>query len=156
MHILDYDGGLVDASCIAVIAALQHFRRPDVSVKGEDVIVYTLTERVPVPLSMLHHPLCVTLSFFDRGDVALVDTTLVEQQLCEAEMVVTANKHGEVCQVAKLGGAPTDAVELLRWFEVALSKVRELDKLICSALEQDARRRNVGGIVSELSAENER
>ena len=156
MHVLDYDGGLVDASCVAVIAALQHFRRPDVSVEGEDVVVYTLSERVPVPLSMLHHPLCVTLSFFHGGDVVLVDTTLLEQHLCEAEMVVTVNKHGEVCQVAKLGGVPTDAVELLRWFEVALSKVRELDKLISIAIEQDARRHNVGGMIAELTAENER
>ena len=153
---LDYDGGLVDASCIAVIAALQHFRRPDVSVEGEDVVVYTLTERVPVPLSMLHHPLCVTLSFFHEGAVVLVDTTLLEQQLSEAEMVVTANRHGEVCQVAKLGGVPTDAVELLRWFEVALAKVRELDRLISSALKQDAKTRNIGSMIAELSAENKR
>jgi hypothetical protein len=29
-----HDGGLLDASCIAIIAALQHFRRPDVSIAG--------------------------------------------------------------------------------------------------------------------------
>ena len=156
VHVLDYDGGLIDASCIAVIAALQHFKKPDVSVEGEDVTVYTLAERSPVPLSMLHQPLCVTLSFFHGGDVVLLDTSLLEQQLSEAELVVTANKYGEICQMAKLGGAPIEALTLLNYVEVALGKVKELDQIVSTALEQDAKRRNTGRMMAELSAENER
>ena len=156
MHVLDYDGGLVDASCVAVIAALQHFRRPDVSVEGEDVTVYTLAERVPVPLAMLHHPLCVTLSIFEGGEIVLVDATLQEQQISEGEMVITANKHGELCQIAKLGGVPTDALVLLGCVEQAVGKVSELSKIMSAALEQDAKKRNAGGMMAELSAENER
>lgn len=37
VHFLDHDGGLVDASCVAVIAALQNFRRPDIEIRGEEV-----------------------------------------------------------------------------------------------------------------------
>ena len=153
---LDYDGGLIDASCIAVISALLHFRRPDVSVIGEEVTVFTLTERVPVPLSMLHHPLCVTLSFFHDGAVVLVDATLQEQQLSDGEMIVTANKYGEICQIAKLGGVPTDALTLLNCIEVAMRKVVELDKVIASAFKQDNKQHNYDIIEKELRAENER
>ena len=153
---MDYDGGLIDASCIAVTAALRHFRKPDVSVQGEVVTIHTLAERVPVQLSMLHHPFCVTLSFFHNGEVVLVDATLLEQQLCEAELVITANRHGEICQIAKLGGVPVDALTLLNYAEVALGKVRELDHIVSTALEQDAEKRNVGGVMTELSAENKR
>lgn len=64
MHVLDYDGGLVDASCASIIAALQHFRRPDVSIDGENVTIYAPAEREPVPLSLVHHPICVTFSFY--------------------------------------------------------------------------------------------
>ena len=156
VHVLDYDGGLVDASCIAVIAALQQFRRPDVSVEGEDVTVYTVTERVPVPLAMLHHPLCVTLSAFDGGEIVLVDATLQEQQVSGGEMVITANKHGEVCQIAKLGGVPTDALVLLGCVELAVGKVSELSRIVSAALEQDAKKRNSDSMMAELSAENER
>ena len=53
VHFLNHDGGLVDAACVAVVAALHHFRRPDVSVAGERVTIHTLAERVPVPLSIL-------------------------------------------------------------------------------------------------------
>jgi len=37
VHFLDHDGGLVDAACVAVVAALSSFRRPDVEVRGEQV-----------------------------------------------------------------------------------------------------------------------
>ncbi|RQM06054.1 hypothetical protein DH86_00002378, partial [Scytalidium sp. 3C] len=36
VHVLSHDGNLIDASCIAVIAALQHFRKPDTSIEGEN------------------------------------------------------------------------------------------------------------------------
>lgn len=146
----------MDASCIAVIAALRQFKRPDVSVEGEDVTVYTVVERVPVPLAMLHHPLCVTFSFFEGGEIVLVDATLQEQRISEGEMVVTANKHGEVCQIAKLGGMPTDALVLLGCVELALGKVSELSKIVSAALEQDAKKRNAEGMMAELNAQNER
>ncbi|KAA6414243.1 MAG: exosome complex endonuclease 2 ribosomal RNA processing [Lasallia pustulata] len=156
VHVLDYDGGLVDASCIAVIAALRHFRRPDVSIEGEDVTVYTLVERVPVALAMLHHPLCVTFSFFEGGEVVVLDATLQEQQMSEGEMVITANRHGEICQIAKLGGVPTDALALLRCVDVAVAKVRDVSKAITGVLEMDAKEQYLGGMTAELSAENDR
>ena len=37
VHFLDHDGGLVDAACVAVIAALAVFRREDVEVRGEEI-----------------------------------------------------------------------------------------------------------------------
>lgn len=48
VHFLDHDGGLVDAACVAVIAALCAFRREDVEVRGEEVeIVYPQFSWVP-------------------------------------------------------------------------------------------------------------
>jgi exosome complex component RRP45 len=156
VHVVDYDGGLTDASCIAVIAALRHFRRPDVSIEGESVTIHTLAERVPVPLSLLHYPICVTFSFFHGGETVLIDATLQEEQLRESELVVTLNRHGEVCQIAKLGGAPVDALTLLQCTNDALVKVQEISKYITSRLEEDQTRKNIGGLIAELSAEHER
>ena len=156
VHVMEYDGGLVDASCIAVIIALQHFRRPDTDVQGEEVTVYSLSERTPVPLYILHHPLCVTLSFFHGGEVFVVDANLHEQQVSEGEMVVTANKHGEVCQIAKFGGIPTDALMLLRCVEAAVERVTHLDKIVSDALREDGMRRTPKGLLLELSAQNAR
>lgn len=43
LHLLNHDGNIIDAASIAAIVALCHFRRPDVSVQGEEV---TLVSRM--------------------------------------------------------------------------------------------------------------
>ncbi|KAK9460126.1 ribosomal protein S5 domain 2-type protein [Lipomyces oligophaga] len=69
VNFLDHDGGLLDAACLAVSAALLHFRRPEVSIVGtgtkREVIVHPISEKVPVPLAVLHAPICTTFSFFN-------------------------------------------------------------------------------------------
>jgi exosome complex component RRP45 len=157
VHILSHDGNLVDAACISVIAALQHFRKPDTSTEGETVTVYTLAEREPVPLSLLHFPLCVTLSFYgETGETTLLDVTLLEEQLRDGCATISMNRHGEVCQIAKLGGVPIDAVMILHCTNAALVKVREISKVIADRLALDAKKRDQGGMMAELSAENAR
>ena len=87
----------------------------------------------------------------------LVDATLQEQQCSEGEIVISANPQGEVCLVQKGGGGEVDALVLLRCINLAVGKVKELGKVIDKVLEEDARRRDKGGIMSrELRAENER
>jgi exosome complex component RRP45 len=155
VHVLDADGGLVDASCIAIMAALRHFRRPDVSVDGEDVTIYTMAERVPVPLSIMHTPVCLTFSFFNDSDTVLLDSDHREEQVSEGTMVLTANDF-ELCQIAKLGGISVDPLALLQCTNIAVSKAKEVDQLITMRLKEDATKRDVGGLLAELSAENER
>jgi exosome complex component RRP45 len=156
VHVLDADGGLVDASCIAIIAALQHFRRPDVSIEGENVTIYTLEERVPIQLSMMHYPICVSFSFYHEGSITLIDANLREEQVREGEMVITMNRYGELCQIVKLGGVSVDALSLLNCTTVALAKVKEITDYVSKMLKEDGTRRDVSGLVAELSAENER
>lgn len=155
VHIIDHDGGLIDASCIAVMAALQHFRRPDVVVEGEKATILSVREREPIPLSILHQPLCVTFSYFE-GEVFLVDANLAEEQVRLGEVILTMNRHGEVCQIAKYGGAPVNPLALLNCTNVALQKVKEMGTYIQKRLEEDAKRRDAGGLIAELSAENPR
>lgn len=120
-----------------------------------------------MPLALLHWPLCISAGILPPGpsnitgdasdsDTFLVDPTLREEQVCDGEVQIVANREGEVCQIKKLGGAPTGAVLLLRCVEVALGKVKELCAQVQSALDVDAKRRDRGGLMAELSAENER
>ena len=118
--------------------------------------MYSLAERVPVPVAMLHLPFCVTLHYFDGVEDGVVDATLVEQQVSVGEVVVTANAQGEVCQIAKQGGAPAEALVLLKGVDLSVRKVKELEKVVKAALERDERERDVGGLILEMRAENER
>jgi exosome complex component RRP45 len=45
IHVIDNDGNLLDASHIAAITALLNFRRPEITIKGEDVIIHEVSER---------------------------------------------------------------------------------------------------------------
>lgn len=63
---MDDGGNLIDAASLATIGALLHFRRSDVTVSGDRVIVHTSKDRVPVPLSIHHIPVSVTFGIFSE------------------------------------------------------------------------------------------
>jgi exosome complex component RRP45 len=98
----------------------------------------------------------VSFSYYDGGKILLVDATQAEEQVREGEVIVTMNRHGEVCQIAKYGGVPVDALAIVSWTNKALIKVQELSKLIQGKLDEDSKRRDAGGLIAELSAENDR
>ncbi|CAK7265390.1 3'-5'-exoribonuclease [Sporothrix epigloea] len=157
VHVLSHDGNLVDAACLAVVAVLRHFRKPETSIENGVLTIYTPAEREPVPLSWLHSPFCVTFSYFgSEAEIALVDATLLEEQTRVGSCTISLNRHGEICQIAKLGGTPVEAVSLLKSTQVALQQARTFSTLVDKALADDAKRRNKGGLIAELSAENDR
>ena len=156
LHVLDHDGNLLDACCVALVAALLHYRRPDVEVKGEEVTVFDPRERDPVKLNLHHTPFCVTFSYFDSGEIVLQDANLLEEQCKEGEVIVGINRFGEVCQIAKYGGAPVEGLEMLKCVSAALERVKMLDGLVKEALRKDDEWRDRGGVMKELRAENER
>ncbi|KAF2768120.1 hypothetical protein EJ03DRAFT_344090 [Teratosphaeria nubilosa] len=156
IHVLDHDGNLIGASCLALVAALMHFRRPDVEVRGEEVTVFSPREREPIKLAMQHQPFCITASFYDNGTIMLHDATLLEEQCREGEIIISMNRFGEVCQIAKYGGTPVDGLGMLTVVNQSLEKVKMMDRLVKDELARDEKRRNKGGLMAELSAENDR
>ena len=157
LHVLSHDGNLTDVGCFAVIAALRHFRKPDTSIEGENVTIYTPAEREPVPLSWLHSPFCVTISFFgEKGETVVADATWLEEQLRLSNCTYSLNKHAELCQVVKQGGQPLYAPLFIHCCQLALQKAKEFTALIDEKLAEDAKRRDKGGLLAELSAENDR
>ncbi|AAS50242.1 AAL124Wp [Eremothecium gossypii ATCC 10895] len=166
VHFLDCDGGFIDASCIAVMTGLLHFRKPDVSVQGEQVIVHPVDEREPVALGILHIPVCVTFSFYNpedaevnvKGDsadeIAIIDATLKEELLRDGVLTVTLNKNREVVQLSKAGGLPMDALSLMNCCHKAYTITEKITDQILAALKQDALQRDKYAAV--LSAENPR
>ncbi|KAM7197035.1 Ribosomal protein S5 domain 2-type fold [Naviculisporaceae sp. PSN 640] len=157
VHVLSHDGNLVDACCFAVVAALRHFKKPDTSMEGGILTVYTPAEREPVPLGWLHSPFCITWSFFgDEGDIAVLDATRAEEQVRVGSCTISLNRHGEICQIAKLGGTAVEAVALLQCTAVALSKAKDLSTYLDKKLLEDTKRRDKSGRAELLTAENDR
>lgn len=137
INYLNYDGGLIDSGCFGVMVALQHFRKPDVTIRGLEVEIHN--DR-PVPLSILHIPICVLYLFFNRhsddmavnikGDendeICIVDANKEEEALAQGLFVVTLNKNRELIQISKNGGLPIDATQLVL---LCISSTRIVDDL---------------------------
>ncbi|OJJ50556.1 hypothetical protein ASPZODRAFT_126439 [Penicilliopsis zonata CBS 506.65] len=156
VHVTDYDGNLIDAACIGIMAGLQHFRRPDAVVKDGQVIVYGVEERVPVPLNITHKPLSVTFHTFCDGKRVVYDATRKEEQASEGDLVMGINNAGDLCFVSKFAGAPVDAMTLITRSSVALNKVKEINGMIDKALQSDLAERAKKGLAEESRAENDR
>ncbi|XP_054680983.1 exosome complex component RRP45 [Grus americana] len=145
LHLLNHDGNIIDAASIAGIVALCHFRRPDVSVQGEEVTVYTPEERDPVPLSIHHMPICVSFAFFQQGTYLLVDPSEREESVMDGLLVIAMNKHREICTIQSSGGIMLVKDQVLRCSKITAVKVAEITELIQKALENDQKVRKEGG-----------
>lgn len=166
VHFLDCDGGFIDASCIAVMTSLLHFKKPDITVIGEKITIHPPEERNPVSLSILHVPICVTFSFFNPDDteenikgqtnneIAIIDATLKEESLRHGVLTVTLNKNREVVQISKAGGLPMDALTLMNCCHKAYKITEKTTELIYKILKDDFNRRNKYATL--LSSENVR
>uniref|UniRef100_A0A8C9P2A9 Exosome complex component RRP45 n=1 Tax=Spermophilus dauricus TaxID=99837 RepID=A0A8C9P2A9_SPEDA len=145
LHLLNHDGNIIDAASIAAIVALCHFRRPDVSVQGDEVTLYAPEERDPVPLSIHHMPICVSFAFFQQGMYLLVDPNEREERVMDGLLVIAMNKHREICTIQSSGGIMLLKDQVLRCSKIAGVKVAEITELIQKALENDQKVRKEGG-----------
>ncbi|TFK96510.1 ribosomal protein S5 domain 2-type protein [Pterulicium gracile] len=141
-------GNMLDCGCLAGIIAFKHFRRPDVEVIGDEVIVHSPSERAPIPLSLHHTPLCFTFAFYrpptatttsssSSEPILIIDPSQLEQRLAAGLVSIALNAQKEICVLNKLGGVPLGPEDLLRVIEVAVEKAREVDKLVEKALADD-------------------
>ncbi|KAJ5591499.1 Exoribonuclease phosphorolytic domain 1 [Penicillium hispanicum] len=156
VHVLDYDGNLTDAACIAIMTGLQHFRRPDAVVREGQVIVYGVEERVPVALNITHQPLSITFNTYNEGKNIILDATRKEEQASEGELVIGINNSGDVCFMSRFSGAPINPLEVVNKSNVALKKVKEINAVIDKVLQEDLARRAKQGMAEESRAENDR
>lgn len=136
LHFLDHSGNLTDASLVAAVVALKHFRRPDVTIDGDQAIIHDPRDRNPVPLSILHVPLSVTFGFFGpRAEWTVVDPTVLEEQIQTTSLTVCMNANGEICMLSKAGGLAL-APEQIQWCtRAALEKVDQLNDKIKQTLQ---------------------
>ncbi|CAD6564750.1 MAG: hypothetical protein CYPHOPRED_004642 [Cyphobasidiales sp. Tagirdzhanova-0007] len=135
VHPANDEGNLLDCASVACMAALLHFRKPDVTVEGTEVTVHSLEERVPVPLSLLHSPYCITFALF--GPIAVLDPSLLEAQLCTGTLTLTLNAQNEICVLTKAGGEPLSVHEILRIVGIAKARVAEIDAAVKGALKKN-------------------
>ena len=129
VHVVDHGGNLVDAASLAAIAALMHYRRPEVAVeKGTEhnggVTVYSVDERAAVPLSLHHIPISLSFCFLqpaakmqgsNRSDddvdmdgkhIIFMDPTDREERNTDARISYTLTRSVSFAPCTKSAGLP--------------------------------------------------
>ncbi|KAK8850668.1 hypothetical protein IAR55_004588 [Kwoniella newhampshirensis] len=136
LHFLSDSGNLLDCAAMAGMAALRHFRKPEVEVIGDEVIIHSPDERAPVPLAIHHTPLCLTFAYYENLQ-PILDPIHLEATLCAGTLTLTLNAQREICVLSKAGGTPLAADEIMGVVRVGVERVREMVKHLEEELEKD-------------------
>ena len=148
LQILNHCGNLADAASIAGLAALCQARRPDVSLRGEEVTIHPVTERDPIPLAVHHHPVTTTFSLFQMTSnsetLMVCDPSLLEEECSGGKMVIGVNAYREVCTLHLAGQVIIDKKLVLRLSHVAADKSKKIVEKIKQSLKEEEERRKKG------------
>ncbi|XP_057312809.1 exosome complex component RRP45-like isoform X3 [Hydractinia symbiolongicarpus] len=130
-------GNIVDCSCVAAICSLAHFKRPDVTVTGDDVVIHSFDEKEAVPLNVHHMPICTTFGFIGEGEHVIIDPEEKEENIVSGQMTLAFNIHSEMCCAQMSGGVLLEAEQLMQCAKIASVKAAEIIELIKQCLEED-------------------
>lgn len=141
INVLNHEGNVIDCASIAALTALAHFKRPDVSLNGEEVIIHSIQERDPLPIGINHFPICVSYGIFNKGKLAIADPTYLEERVAEAKIVFGMNSYGELCGLHLGGITLTSSDLLLRTATKAAKRARIIVQKIKDVIQDDSEKR---------------
>lgn len=144
VNILNYEGNAVDCASVACLIALAHFKRPDVTINGDEVVIHTLTEKTPIPMVLHHYPVCVSYAIFNDGKQAVADPSYIEERVSEAAIVFGINSYKELCGLHLGGVTLTNSALLLSCATKGAKRAKIVVDLIKRTLETDAELREKG------------
>jgi exosome complex component RRP42 len=117
VHILNDNGNLIDASCLAAIAALM------------TTVVPNEQQGIGpnAPLAMKEIPVGITLAKI--GSKLMVDPSLDEEKVCETKLTIVSSSDGSVAGMQKMGSGTFTEAEILAAIDIAREKAAELREL---------------------------
>ena len=141
--ILDAGGNLIDASILAAMAALRHFRLPVVETNDSIPKVWAFHDREPIPLPLHHTPFSCTFALFDlkTGGVvaAMVDPNEREEYLRYGTLtvsyhVVSDGTVAELCGLDFGGGCELSQRQISSCIDLARKQCCQLSSLLEQSL----------------------
>lgn len=130
IHVLDYDGNLLDAASLGAVAALMNTEIPEHD-EEEDVIN---REEVAEKLDTQEVPVTVTARKI--GGKLLFDTTSEEEEVLDSRLTVTFKENGNVCSIQKGEETPLKLEEIEEMVEESYEKSQELREELEKSLEE--------------------
>ncbi|KAL7435272.1 hypothetical protein ACHAXH_008278 [Discostella pseudostelligera] len=157
--LLDDGGNAIDTCVLAAVAALRHYRLPEVRIGGgpggeedenaaldgsgyqETTIIHS-DDREPTPLPLHHTPLTATFALFadETGATtsvsALLDPSDREELACDGLLSWSYNKYGEMCCLDFPGGCELRPRQLMSSAKLGKRRCVEICELLETALEE--------------------
>ncbi len=117
------DGGLIDASALAALAALKDTKFPEYK---DGVIDYKHKTNVSVELKK--EPIAVTV--YKVGNHFIVDPTREEEKASDSRLTITTISDGTICALQKGGDYPITDQDIARMMDIAVEKAAILRKAL--------------------------
>nr|ACO11276.1 Exosome complex exonuclease RRP45 [Caligus rogercresseyi] len=136
MTLLNDAGNAADCASIAGLAALCHFKRPDVTLKGDKIRIHPFYERDPVSLAIHHHPVLSTFALYGR--VALLDPSKEEEIVMDGKVVLGMNPYREICALHLAGQKLVDKTLVLQLASKAAEESKRIVDQLKNALSRDS------------------
>lgn len=158
VSLLDDGGNSMDACVLAAVAALRHYRLPEVDIGGGDgnddgddnannigyqetTIIHS-DDREPTPLPLHHTPLTATFALFsdETGTTtsvsALLDPFDREELASDGLLTWSYNKYGEMCCLDFPGGCELRPRQLMASSNLGKRRCIEICELLETALAE--------------------
>ncbi len=128
IHVLDFDGNLIDASFLGAITALLSGTLPDYDPETGEL------DRDAVGGDIPADGIPVTLTGRKIGDQLLVDTTGEEEDVEDARLTVTLNDDDNLVSLQKGEGSPLTQEDALDILDMTVDRAAELRSLVRDAV----------------------
>ncbi len=124
LYVLNHDGNLYDAACMAAVAALAATTLPKVELE-QDQPKIVREERIPLRVNQENLPL--TITFVKISNSILVDPTLEEENICDSKVTVGISNNKIVSIQKTIGMFTVDDIKNIMRKSIELySKLREV------------------------------
>ncbi|KAL7847466.1 hypothetical protein AOLI_G00221840 [Acnodon oligacanthus] len=130
---LDYDGNLLDACVVTLLAALRNTQLPKVTINKEtDLAEVDIQHKRHLQINK--HPVASSFAVFD-DTVIIVDPTAEEENLATAIITAVTDEDEQLCAFHKPGGSSLSAEKLQDCITRAVARHREIGRLIDKVIE---------------------
>lgn len=167
INVLNHEGNVADCAGVAGLAALAHFKRPDVTLEENVVTVHPTSERDPIPLALHHFPICSTFAFFkptnnqssssissntptfhENGEkldapakkcdrIVVCDPNHTEEAIMDGKLVLGMNPYKEICTLHLAGKMIIDKNFVMYLANTAANMAKDTVDLVKNALARD-------------------
>jgi len=125
LHVVDYDGNLMDAAVLGSVAALMNTKLPTTKIVDDEVVL-DYDNMVPLPIS----DKALMSTFAKIGDELLIDPSLEEEDVMGARLSIGITQDGNICAMQKGGADTFTKDEILKAVSIAKIKTAELRTLL--------------------------